>query len=151
MSAQPQLPDRAAILRLIPHQGASCLIDAVIEWDAERIVCMSESHRATDHALRHLDRLSPLVLIEYGAQAMAVHAALLALTEGRVAERRLLVSAQAVELACGDLALLRSPLHIHAQRRFTDAAGALYGFEIFSAGQRCASGRVGVLRGGREA
>lgn len=147
MSAQP-LPDRAAILRLIPHQGASCLIDAVIEWDAERIVCISEGHRAPDHALRRQDRLSPLVLIEYGAQAMAVHAALLAASEGRFAERRLLVSTQAVELDCADVALLGSPLHIHAERRFADAAGALYGFEIFSADHRCAWGRVGVLRGG---
>ncbi len=141
------LPDRAAILRLIPHQGASCLLDAVLEWDAERIVCESNGHRAADHALRHRQQLSPLVLIEYGAQAMAVHAGLLAEASGGSAGRRLLVSTQAVGFDCDDVAQLAAPLVIHAERRLADAAGALYDFRIFSAGVRCAWGRVGVLRG----
>lgn len=142
------LPDRAAILRLIPHQGASCLLDAVIEWDADRIVCTSQSHAAADNPLRHDGQLSPLALIEYGAQAMAVHAALLAEASGGRVEGRLLVSAQAVGFDCEDASLLMVPLHIHAERRLADVGGALYSFEIFSAAHRCAWGRVGVLRSG---
>lgn len=141
------LPDRAAILSLIPHQGASCLLDAVIEWDADRIICVSQSHAASDNPLRRDGKLSPLALIEYGAQAMAVHAALLAKASGGSTERRLLVSAQAVGFDCEDASLLSATLHIHAERRLADAGGALYRFEIFSAAHRCAWGRVGVLRG----
>lgn len=142
------LPDHAAILRLIPHQGASCLLDAVTEWDANRIVCISQSHFVADNPLRREGQLSPLALIEYGAQAMAVHAALLAEANSSTSESRLLVSAQAVGFDCTDASLLTAPLYIHAERRLADASGALYSFEIFSAGHRCAWGRVGVLRGG---
>lgn len=142
------LPDHAAILRLIPHQGASCLLDAVVECDADRIVCTSHSHTAVDNPLRHDGLLSPLALIEYGAQAMAIHAALLAQASGTGAERRLLVSTQAVGFDCEDASLLAAPLYVHAERKLADAHGALYSFEIFSAGHRCAWGRVGVLRGG---
>lgn len=142
------LPDRAGILKLIPHQGASCLLDAVVEWDAERIVCTSSSHRAPDNPLRHGGQLSPLALIEYGAQAMAIHAGLLAAEQGETVARRLLVSTQAVGFDCEDTSLLAAPLHIHAQRRLADGAGALYQFEIFSGAHRSAWGRVGVLRAG---
>lgn len=139
-------PDRAGILKLIPHQGASCLLDAVVEWDAERIVCTSHSHCSADNPLRHGGLLSPLALIEYGAQAMAIHAGLLAAEQGEAVARRLLVSTQAVGFDCEDASLLAAPLHVHAQRRLADAAGALYQFEIFSGAHRCAWGRVGVLR-----
>lgn len=140
------LPDRAAILKLIPHQGVSCLLDSVVECDAERIVCQTASHLDADNPLRREGVLSPLALIEYGAQAMAVHASLLAQAAGGHTGARLLVSAQGVGFDCEDAALLAAPLMIHAQRKLADAGGALYGFEVFSAGRRCAWGRLGVLR-----
>jgi predicted hotdog family 3-hydroxylacyl-ACP dehydratase len=70
--------DRAWIEGHIPHKGRMCLLEDVIGWDAERISCRSGTHRAADHPLRAHGRLGIACGIEYAAQAMAVHGALVA-------------------------------------------------------------------------
>ena len=70
--------DRAWIASHIPHQGSMCLLDYVEAWDRERIRCRASSHRAADNPLRAYGRLGAACGIEYAAQAMAVHGALLA-------------------------------------------------------------------------
>jgi predicted hotdog family 3-hydroxylacyl-ACP dehydratase len=69
--------DRSWIERHIPHRGSMCLLDEVIEWDAQHIRCRSGTHRLPDHPLRSQGRLGVACGIEYAAQAMAVHGALL--------------------------------------------------------------------------
>ena len=69
------------IQRHIPHQGSMCLLDAVEQWDANDIVCRAVSHCAPDNPLRHGGGLGICTGIEYAAQAMAVHGALLAGTD----------------------------------------------------------------------
>lgn len=72
------LIDRQAIAQLIPHTGTMCLLDAVQAWDEQSIHCVTGSHRRPDNPF--LEPGLPLdaaILIEYGAQAAAVHAALL--------------------------------------------------------------------------
>src|SRR6478672_10306008 len=66
----------------IPHKGRMCLLDEVLSWDAARIRCRSSSHRATDNPLRAHGRLGAACGIEYAAQAMAVHGALIAAANG---------------------------------------------------------------------
>jgi predicted hotdog family 3-hydroxylacyl-ACP dehydratase len=68
--------DRTWIEGNIPHHGRMCLLDEVIEWDALRIRCRSGTHRLADHPLRSRGRLGVACGIEYAAQAMAVHGAL---------------------------------------------------------------------------
>jgi predicted hotdog family 3-hydroxylacyl-ACP dehydratase len=68
--------DRTWIEQNIPHHGRMCLLDEVIEWDAEHIRCRSGTHRLPDHPLRSRGRLGIACGIEYAAQAMAVHGAL---------------------------------------------------------------------------
>jgi predicted hotdog family 3-hydroxylacyl-ACP dehydratase len=70
--------DRAWIEGHIPHQGRMCLLDEVIGWNSGSISCRSGSHRALDHPLRAHGRLGIACGIEYAAQAMAVHGALVA-------------------------------------------------------------------------
>ena len=41
---------RDEILALIPHGGAMCLLDVLLNWDADHITCLS--HRA-GNPLRH--------------------------------------------------------------------------------------------------
>jgi predicted hotdog family 3-hydroxylacyl-ACP dehydratase len=53
-----------------------CLLDDVLSWDASRIRCRSASHRTPDNPLRAHGRLGAACGIEYAAQAMAVHGAL---------------------------------------------------------------------------
>lgn len=52
-------------------------IDRVDSWNEHSIRCSSDSHRDPEHPLRMHGRLSALHLIEYGAQAMGIHGALL--------------------------------------------------------------------------
>ena len=68
--------NRAWIEARIPHQGRMCLLDEVIEWNAQRIRCRTATHRAPDNPLRSHDRLGIACGIEYAAQAMALHGAL---------------------------------------------------------------------------
>jgi predicted hotdog family 3-hydroxylacyl-ACP dehydratase len=70
--------DRGWIERNIPHGGRMCLLDEIIEWDAQHVRCRSGTHRAADNPLRSQGRLGVACGIEYAAQAMAVHGALTA-------------------------------------------------------------------------
>ena len=69
-----------AITGLGPDQLVELIsyIDEVVEWSAERIVCSSGGHRASDHPLRSHGRLGIACGIELAAQTMAVHGAILA-------------------------------------------------------------------------
>jgi predicted hotdog family 3-hydroxylacyl-ACP dehydratase len=68
--------NRAWIEARIPHQGRMCLLDEVLDWNAQRIRCRTATHRALDNPLRSHDRLGIACGIEYAAQAMALHGAL---------------------------------------------------------------------------
>jgi predicted hotdog family 3-hydroxylacyl-ACP dehydratase len=68
--------DRSWIEQNIPHHGRMCLLDEVLEWDAQHIRCRSGTHRQPDHPLRSQGRLGAACGIEYAAQAMAIHGAL---------------------------------------------------------------------------
>jgi predicted hotdog family 3-hydroxylacyl-ACP dehydratase len=70
--------DRSWIARHIPHQGGMCLLDEVVTWGPSRVQCRSSSHRDAANPLRAHDRLAAVCGIEYAAQAMAVHGALIA-------------------------------------------------------------------------
>jgi predicted hotdog family 3-hydroxylacyl-ACP dehydratase len=70
--------NRAWIESRIPHHGRMCLLDEVIAWSAERVSCRSGTHREADNPLRAYGRLGIACGIEYAAQAMAVHGALIA-------------------------------------------------------------------------
>lgn len=70
--------DRAWIARHIPHQGDMCLLDEVLTWNPVRVQCRSSTHRNATNPLRAHNRLAAVCGIEYAAQAMAVHGALIA-------------------------------------------------------------------------
>ncbi len=73
--------DRAWMMAHIPHQGDMCLLDHVESWDAQCMTAIATSHLDVDHPLRAHDRLGAANGIEYAAQAMAVHTALLATSQ----------------------------------------------------------------------
>src|ERR1700730_12216010 len=70
--------DRQWIEQHIPHKGRMCLLDEVLSWDATRIRCRRPTHRSADNPLRLYGRIRAACGIEYAAQAMAVHGALVA-------------------------------------------------------------------------
>jgi len=137
--------DRAWIERHIPHQGRMCLIDEVVDWSADRIVCSSGGHRAADHPLRAHGRLGIACGIELAAQAMAVHGALLA--EGAADRPRagLLASIRGVRMWALRLDDVESDLLCQAVRIMGDQSTALYEFELRSSASRLISGRAAVV------
>lgn len=140
--------DRAWIAARIPHQGSMCLLDAVREWDATHALCRARSHRAPDNPLRHRDRLGAACAIEYAAQAMAVHAALIADAAGSSAQRPaagFLTSARSVQLAVARLDDIADDLDIEVERVSGAGDSVLYRFAVRAADRVLASGRAAVL------
>jgi predicted hotdog family 3-hydroxylacyl-ACP dehydratase len=141
-----------------------CLLDEVTGWDAERISCRTRTHRAADNPLRARGRLGIACGIEYAAQTMAAHGALLA---GGAAPTGVAGSAAAASPAAGSpaagfLAGVRGMLMYasrlddvpgelicEAVRIAGDAATALYDFELRSATAPLLRGRATVLLGAR--
>lgn len=71
------LMDRAQISRLIPHGESMCMLDEIISWDESRIHGRSNNFAVSSNPLFENGELDTVLLIEYGAQAAAVHAALI--------------------------------------------------------------------------
>jgi len=63
---------------LLPHAHPMVLLDTIVRWDSDAIVCSSRSHLAADNPLREVGHLSVFAGVEYAAQAMAAHNRLLA-------------------------------------------------------------------------
>ncbi len=133
--------DHAWILDHIPHQGRMCLNEAVTQWDAERLRCTALSHRDPDHPLRSGGRLGALTGIEYAAQAVAIHGALLG---GDAAPGRL-GSVRGLVCECARLDTVAGPLRVEVERLSGDAAALLYRFEIAGGGRRLLSGRLSII------
>lgn len=136
---------REQILEMIPHQGAMCLWDRVLEWDADAIRLEAGNHRNADHPLCANGRLHAVHLCEYGAQAMAVHGGLLARESGGVAPPGMLVALRGVELHVSGLDGLTGELECHAQVLAQSPTTQQYGFRITHAGQLLAEGRAAVM------
>lgn len=130
---------------LIPHGGAMCLLDAVVDWNEGRIHARAVSHRDPHNPLRADGRLHAVNLCEYGAQAMAVHGGLLARRDGNIATPGLLVSLREVKLYVGRIDALPGDLDVHAQRLLAGAEAMQYAFRIEHAGSLLAEGRAAVM------
>jgi predicted hotdog family 3-hydroxylacyl-ACP dehydratase len=137
--------DRAGILALVPHQGAMCLWDEVLDWDATRIRLCARNHVDPAHPLRARDRLHALALCEYGAQAMAVHGGLLAQGQGARAAAGVLVSLREVALAVERIDDLAGMLEGEAELIAASAASQQYAFRIHHGGRLLASGRAAAM------
>jgi predicted hotdog family 3-hydroxylacyl-ACP dehydratase len=137
--------DRAAILALVPHQGAMCLWDEVAGWDETSIRLRAWNHRDPAHPLRAQTQLRAVHLCEYGAQAMAVHGGLRARASGGTAKPGLLVALRGVELHVARIDDLPHALEGEA-RLLTDGDGGWqYSFRITHAGTLLAEGRAAVM------
>jgi predicted hotdog family 3-hydroxylacyl-ACP dehydratase len=158
--------DRTWIERNIPHHGRMCLLDEVMEWDAQHIRCRSGTHRLPDHPLRSQGRLGIACGIEYAAQAMAVHGALAAgapahgviagaaresRPAGKVGKRRsevgFLAGLREVRLHVLWLDDIEADLICEALLIAGDHGSALYEFALWSEAQpqRLLSGRAAVV------
>lgn len=137
--------DRAWIESHIPHQRRMCLLDEVLSWDTARIRCRASSHRLADNPLRAQGRLGSACGVEYAAQAMAVHGAIMAHESGSIAPAGLLASVRNLVLRVIRLDDLDSDLFVSAERLAGDEGSTLYEFMVSGGGQELLSGRAGIV------
>jgi predicted hotdog family 3-hydroxylacyl-ACP dehydratase len=137
--------DRAAIEAMIPHHGAMCLWDAVVDHDDTRIRLRSAGHRDPAHPLRSDDRLRAVHLCEYGAQAMAVHGGLRGTAAGGAPKVGFLVALRDVRLHVALIDDLPGDLEAEAELLADSETTQQYGFRIFHRGTLLAEGRAAVM------
>ena len=138
-----------SIETLLPHAGRMRLIDRVVSYDEQTIICESDSHRAADHPLAEAGVLSIICGLEYGAQAMAIHGALLANGGSPSAPRRhgYLVAASDLRWTVERLDQCATPLVIKAISEFRTDHQVAYRFEIRVSSAVVLGGHASVLLG----
>jgi predicted hotdog family 3-hydroxylacyl-ACP dehydratase len=148
----PATLSRDGIAERIPHSGTMCLLSRLVAWDAQRIECRADNHRDHAHPLRTASGLLSPCAIEYAAQAMALHGALIGQEAGTPATPGFLASARGVKLsvlrlddlppgAAGD----PDELSISAVRQSGNAQQILYTFTVAHGGRPIAEGRAAVV------
>jgi predicted hotdog family 3-hydroxylacyl-ACP dehydratase len=150
------LLDAGDIAARVPHSGTMCLLQALHESSATHVLCSTMSHRDSDNPLRSAGGLLACNAIEYAAQAMALHGAMMAtaddapprgggIDEGRPRGGRL-ASVRAVKLHVARLDTIDGPLFVRAELMVGDAAQAMYQFTLHDQQQSAvAQGRATVL------
>lgn len=145
MTTLAQTLVQAQIAELIPHSGTMCLLQALDAWDKQHIACRADNHRDPHNPLRTRSGLLAPNAIEYAAQAMALHGALIGLEAGVPATPGYLASTRGVQLHRLRLDDLPGELHITATRQAGDARQILYAFTVSHAGEPVAEGRAAVV------
>lgn len=133
---------------LIPHQGAMCLLERVLEWDGERLVVETGSHRSGDNPLRRDGMLAAVHALEYAAQAMAVHGGLRAAEGGESLPGGFLAAGRRIELHVPRLDDLPGLLRVEVQEQFRQAGNLIYTFRVAAGDRRVAEGEATVLARG---
>jgi predicted hotdog family 3-hydroxylacyl-ACP dehydratase len=134
-----------SIAGLVPHRGPMCLLQEIVQSDAHGIVCGAVSHRAADNPLRCDGSLPAVAGIEYAAQALAAHCALLARDARGAPVRGLLAGVREVKLHVARLDDIAGPLTVRANRLVANGPRLLYAFAVQSGERELLSGRVAVV------
>ena len=149
--------NRSQIEQLLPHRGSMSLLDQMLSWDEQSIVCSTGSHRLPEHPLRDAHGLGSANAIEYAAQAMALHAALLGASvvrsdairsdavKLRVPPHGVLASVRSVRMRVARLDDIAADLTVTARLQSGDAQTAIYEFALHAQARELVSGRASVL------
>jgi predicted hotdog family 3-hydroxylacyl-ACP dehydratase len=136
--------DRHWIATHIPHAGSMCLLDEVLNWDVTHIECRSATHRAADNPLRVHGRLGSACGIEYAAQAMALHGALVARRTSAPAAGYL-AGVRTVVLHVERLDDIQNDLLVSGVRMHGDEAVVMYQFSVRDAARALLTGRATIV------
>lgn len=131
------------ICQLLPHNGAMCLLSAVETWDEQTICCRATSQTDSLNPLCHNGKITVINGIEYAAQAMGVHGALLVAAGTPVLAY--LAALREVKLY-GDTLHQYPELTIKCGRLGGDNHGFIYTFEISAGDTRLLEGRATVMK-----
>ena len=135
--------DHAWIAAHIPHHGSMCLLDSVLDHDERQVRCSARSHRSPANPLRSHGRLAAACGIEYAAQAMAVHGALLA--AGAEPRPGFLASVRSAVLHVGRLDDIDEDLLVQAVRVTGDSGTVLYDFTLYAGERLLLEGRAAIV------
>jgi predicted hotdog family 3-hydroxylacyl-ACP dehydratase len=132
------------LCRLIPHHGTMCLLDGVIEWNENEIQCQATSQSAPNNPLQSNGAVGAINGVEYAAQAMAVHGALLAQDSAKP-DVAYLAAVRGVQLHC-DTLHEEAVLTLHCQRLGGDSNGFIYAFRVLGESSLLLEGRATVIK-----
>lgn len=121
-----------------------CLLDTVLEYSADEIICETGSHRDLGNPLRSPRGLAAVHLVEYAAQAMATHGALLA---GGTAQPGMLAALRDCRLHVDTIGEIPGVLVVRARRRMARKEGLLYEFSVLSGARVLCEGRASIALG----
>ncbi|MGV7220116.1 MAG: 3-hydroxylacyl-ACP dehydratase [Nitrospinales bacterium] len=136
------------IIELIPHGPSMCLLDSVVNWDTIQIQCLATSHRNIDNPLRNKNELSSLSGIEYAAQSMAVHGALL--NKKRARNEGLLLSVKDIFLKVQRLDNISFNLIFDSKILMADDNMFNYEFKVSANNNNLLTGKASVFYTGKE-
>ena len=127
---------------LIPHSGAMSLLNEVLKWDEDRIICLANSHRSKHNPLRNENALSSVCGVEYAAQSIAVHGALSKGDPDEEPRPGYLASIKNLDLLVSSLDDIESDLVIEAELLMRDKEFLVYQFRVLSEDLNLLSGRA---------
>ncbi len=131
---------------LIPHADAMRLIDFVSRWDQTNIICQSDSHQDLNNPLRNNNQLSTSTLIEYGAQAMAIHGGLIARQNGlNLVQGYIAVLRDITFFKNTDISKIKNTLEIKSEKIMSSGGNMVYSFSVKSKEIELISGRATVI------
>lgn len=133
---------REEIMALIPHRGAMCLLEEVLSIDEQNITCRAASHRDAAHPLRESGILPAVCGVEYAAQAMAVHGAMMG--HARVATG-VLAAVRDLTLNVERLDDIADDLIVNARKLAGESGWLLYEFTLHAGTRELLRGRATVV------
>ncbi len=120
------------------------LLDAIVAWDAATVHARATSHCARGNPLRRGAELPIACGIEYAAQAVAAHGALVA-GGMQPAAAGFLAGVRSVQFHAPRLDDIEAPLEIRAEQLGGGASGVLYSFSVNAAGTLLLEGRLTIV------
>jgi len=146
--------NKQALCQLLPHSGTMCLIDKIVLWDKTSLLAQTESHLDSNNPLRHQGSISSIIGVEYAAQSMALHAALLSQQEDPGHSRKqkpegYLATIRTIRIGADSLyspdSANLSPLMISVSVLMCDSQGYSYEFTITADNSLLLSGRLTIF------
>ena len=143
---------------LLPHGADMVLLDAVLCCDEQSLTASSARHQQPYHPLAWaaatggldaVGRIAAVHLLEYAAQAAALHIGLMQSRDAAAAQSTpvpgVLAYVRELQLACAHIAHDDPLLHIEVRRKARIPGGFAYAFSACAAERVLATGVFGVL------
>jgi predicted hotdog family 3-hydroxylacyl-ACP dehydratase len=146
----PATLNHADIALRVPHRDAMCLLDTVASW-SEETICASANIDVKSNPLAIDGQLDSTAAIEYAAQAMAVHGALLsevAELQGKPQRKPLmgfLASVRSIVCHRPQLNDSNQHLNITATRTAGTESPVSYDFVVSTDESVCVTGKATVV------